>query len=127
MYYDGTVPLKSYITMCHPLFICAWNLSFSKSSLFVCMFVCLFAENKAEKLSTWLLRSGQEFDKKFLDSKQVLKVYFNPSMKNKDFVFLGVPFLPGWLKILFLIKGAISIMQRGFITLTLEDAGFLVS
>jgi hypothetical protein len=49
----------------------------------------------AEKLSTWLLSSGQEFDEKFLDSKHVLK----PSRKNKDFIFLPVPILPGWLKI----------------------------
>ena len=57
---------------------------------------------QAEKLSTWLLSSGQEFDKKFLDSKHVLKVYLKPSRKNKDFVFLTVPILPGWLKILHL-------------------------
>jgi hypothetical protein len=49
-----------------------------------------------------LLSSGQEFDKTFLDSKHVLKVYFKPSRKNKDFVFLPVPILPGWLKILHL-------------------------
>ena len=50
-----------------------------------------------------MLSSGQEFDEKFLDSKHVLKVYFKPSRKNKDFVFLPVPILPGWLKIPHLI------------------------
>jgi hypothetical protein len=50
-----------------------------------------------------LLSSEQEFDEKFLDSKHVLKVYFKPSRKNKDFVFLPVPILPGWLKVLHLI------------------------
>ena len=34
------------------------------------------------KLSTWLLSSGQDFDKNFLDSKHVLKVYFKPIRKN---------------------------------------------
>jgi hypothetical protein len=38
-----------------------------------------------------LLSSGQEFDKKFLDSKHVLKVYFKPSRKNPDFGFLPLP------------------------------------
>jgi hypothetical protein len=38
----------------------------------------------------------------FLYSKNVLKVYFMPSRKNKDFVFLPVPILPGWVKILYL-------------------------
>jgi hypothetical protein len=51
-----------------------------------------------------LLSSGQEFDKKFLDSKYVLKVYFKPSRKKKDFVFLPLPDLPGRLKILLLKK-----------------------
>ena len=45
----------------------------------------------AEKLSTWLLSSGQDFNKKFLDSKHVLKVYFKPSRKNKIFLFLPLP------------------------------------
>ena len=48
--------------------------------------------------------SGQEFDEKFLDSKHVFKVNFKPSRKNKDFVFLPVSILPGWLKILHLSK-----------------------
>ena len=38
----------------------------------------------------------------FFDSNHVLKAYFKPSRKNKDFVFLPVPILPGWLKILHL-------------------------
>jgi hypothetical protein len=42
--------------------------------------------------------------KKFLDSKLVLKVYSKPSWKNTDFVSLPGPILPGWLKILQLIK-----------------------
>ena len=46
--------------------------------------------------------SGQEFDKTFLFSKHVLKVYFKPSRKNKAFIFLPDAILPGWLKILHL-------------------------
>ena len=45
----------------------------------------------AEKLSTWLLSSGQDFNKKFLDSKHGLKVYFKPSRKNQNFLFLPLP------------------------------------
>jgi hypothetical protein len=44
-----------------------------------------------EKLSTWLLSSGQDFNKKFLDSKHVLKVYFKPGRKNQNFWFLPLP------------------------------------
>ena len=65
---------------------------------------------QVEKLSTWLLSWGQEFDEKFLDSNHVLKVYFKPSRKNKDFVFLPVPILPGWLKILHLILGILYVV-----------------
>jgi hypothetical protein len=46
---------------------------------------------QAEKLITWLLSSGQDFDITFLDSKHVLKVYFKPSRKNQDFSFLPLP------------------------------------
>ena len=56
-----------------------------------------------------MLSSGQEFDEKFLDSKHVLKVNFKPSRKNKDFVFLPVPILPGWLKILHLSRYVLSL------------------
>ena len=56
----------------------------------------------SEKLSTWLLSSGQEFDEKFLDSKHVLKVYFKPSREKKYFGFLPLPILPVWLKFLHL-------------------------
>ena len=35
----------------------------------------------------------------FLDSKHVLNVYFKPSRKNEDFVFLPVQILPVWVKI----------------------------
>ena len=35
----------------------------------------------------------------FLDSKHVHKVNFKPSRKNKDFVFLPVPILLGWIDI----------------------------
>jgi hypothetical protein len=49
-----------------------------------------------------LLSSGQEFDEKFLDSKHVLKVYFKPSRKKINFVFLPLPILPVRLKILHL-------------------------
>ena len=51
---------------------------------------------------TEYLRAGQEFDEKLLDSKHVLKVIFNPSRKNKDFLFSPYPILVGWLKILHL-------------------------
>ena len=39
------------------------------------------------KLSTWLLSSEQDFGKKLLDSKHVLKVFFKPIRKNPDFYF----------------------------------------
>ena len=55
---------------------------------------------QAEKLSTWLLSSGQDFSKTFLDSKHVLKVYFKPSRKNQDFLFLPLCSELVWLKIL---------------------------
>ena len=42
---------------------------------------------QAEKLSTWLLSSGQDFDNNFLDLKHDLKVYFKPSRKNLYFCF----------------------------------------
>ena len=54
---------------------------------------------QAEKWRTWYLSSGQKFDQNFLDSKNILKVYFKPSRKDKDFVFLPVPILPVWVKI----------------------------
>ena len=58
----------------------------------------------SEKLSTWLLSLGQEFDEKLLDSKHVLKLIFKPSRKNKDVLFLPDPILNVWLKILHLIE-----------------------
>ena len=39
-----------------------------------------------------------------VSTKSAVKVYFKPSRKTKDFVFLPVPILPGWLKILHLIE-----------------------
>ena len=33
-------------------------------------------------MRTWFLSSGQDFDKNFLESKHVLKVYFKPSKKS---------------------------------------------
>jgi hypothetical protein len=45
-----------------------------------------------------LLSSGQDFNKNFLDSKHVLKVYFKPGRKNPDFGFLPLPSKPVWLK-----------------------------
>ena len=41
---------------------------------------------------------GREFDKTFLDSKYVLKVYFKHRVKNPDFGFLPHPSKPAWLK-----------------------------
>ena len=41
-----------------------------------------------------MLSSGQDFDKNFLDSKHFLKVYFKPSRKNQDFLFLPLPLKP---------------------------------
>ena len=46
-----------------------------------------------------ILSLGREFDKKFLDLKHVLKVYFKPSKKNPDFGFLSLSSKPIWLKI----------------------------
>ena len=54
---------------------------------------------QGEKLTTWLLSSGQDFGKNFLDSKHVLKVYFKPSRKNPYFLFLPLSSQPVWLKI----------------------------
>ena len=54
---------------------------------------------QAEKLSTWLLSSGQDFDKKFFDSKHVLKVYFKPSRKKSVFsIFLPLLSKPASMK-----------------------------
>ena len=50
---------------------------------------------KNTKSLFFLLRSGQEFEKKL----SRLKTFLKPSRKNKDFVFLPVPNLPGWVKI----------------------------
>ena len=44
------------------------------------------------------LSVGQEFDKKFLNSTHVLKVYFKLNRKNPDFVFLPLPTLPASVK-----------------------------
>ena len=43
--------------------------------------------NKSGLHCTWLLSSGQDFSKKFLDSKHVLKVTFKPSRKNQKKYF----------------------------------------
>ena len=49
------------------------------------------------KLSTWLLSSEQDFGKKLLDSKHVLKVCFKPIRKNPDFYFENFLLsLSGW-------------------------------
>jgi hypothetical protein len=50
-----------------------------------------------------LLSSGQDFDKNFLASNLVLKMYFKPSRKNPDFGFLPLPSKPVWLKNPYLI------------------------
>ena len=54
--------------------------------------------NKFDKLKNWVPDcSGQDFGKKFLDSKHVLKVSFKPSRKNSDFYFYHFPLsLSGW-------------------------------
>ena len=57
---------------------------------------------QAEKLSTWLLSSGQDFSKKFLDSKHVLEVYLKPSRKNPKISFLPLCSKLVRLKILYL-------------------------
>ena len=49
-----------------------------------------------------MLSSGQNFGKKFLDSKHVLKVYFKPSRKNQIFLFEPLSSVLVWLKILLL-------------------------
>ena len=49
-----------------------------------------------------MLSSGQDFGKKFLDSKHVLKVYLKPSRKKFFFSFLPLPSLLVWLKIPYL-------------------------
>ena len=67
---------------------------------------------QTKKLSTWLLSSGQDFGKNFLDSKHVLKVYFNPSRKNPDFLFLPFPSEPVWLKIRYLSLHWVTVSLR---------------
>ena len=52
----------------------------------------------------WFWGHFQDFDKNFLDSNHVLKVYFNPSRKNPDFGFLPLPSEPVWLKTPYLNK-----------------------
>ena len=54
--------------------------------------------------SIWLLSSGQDFGKKFLDSKHVLKVYFKPRRKNQKKIFLPLPSVPVWLNICYLSR-----------------------
>ena len=55
--------------------------------------------NKFGWLKSGIPAQDKEFDENVLDSKHVLKGYFKPSMKNKDFVFLPVPIFPVWVKI----------------------------
>ena len=45
-----------------------------------------------------MLSSGKDFNKNFLDSKHVLKVYFKPSRKNQDFLFLPLQSKPRSMK-----------------------------
>ena len=47
---------------------------------------------RGNKVCTKFFSSGQEFDEKFLKSKHVLKVFFKPSRKNKDFIFTSFYF-----------------------------------
>ena len=54
---------------------------------------------KFDTLKNWLLSSGQDFGKTFLDSKHVLKVYFKPRRKNPFLLFLPLTSEPVWLKI----------------------------
>ena len=65
-------------------------------------------------ICTWYFSSGKEFDENLLDSKHVLKVFFKPSRKKKDFVFLPVPILPVWLKIGHLIGYQIKVSLRAW-------------
>jgi hypothetical protein len=66
---------------------------------------------KFDKLKNWVPEdcSGQDFDKKILDSKHVLKLYFKSSRKNPDFLFLPLPSELVWLKIHHLMKESILI------------------
>ena len=59
--------------------------------------MCYSGTNKFGRLKTGV--PDISADKNFLDSKHVLKVYFKPSRKDKDFVFITVPILPVWVKI----------------------------
>ena len=52
-----------------------------------------------------MLSSGQDFGKKFLDSKHVLKVYLKPSRKNQKILFLPLSSVLVWLRILHLSEG----------------------
>ena len=61
--------------------------------------------SKFDGLKNWLLSSGQDFGKKFLDSKHVLKVYLKPSRKNPKISFLPLCSELVRLKILHLNRG----------------------
>jgi hypothetical protein len=58
-----------------------------------------------------LLSSGREFDKKFLHSKHVLKVYFKPSRKNPDFGFIPLPSMLVQLKNPYLSRNAFQLAE----------------
>ena len=64
----------------------------------------LQTNSKFDLLKIWLLGSGQDFGKKFLDSKHVLKVYLKPSRKNPKILFLPLCSLLVRLNILHLSK-----------------------
>ena len=67
-----------------------------------------------------MLSSGQDFDKNFLDSKQVLKVYFKPSRKNQDFLFSPLPLLP-----VFLAHGHLNYIGTHYIVQNISLFNFL--
>ena len=56
--------------------------------------------SKFDRLKNWAPDCSTQIWWKVI--RHVLKVYFKPSRKNKDFVFLPVPTLPCWQKILHL-------------------------
>ena len=70
------------------LYLC--NVVFLKENTIIWLFH-VYVNFQPNRLRGKLLSSGQDFLKKNLCSKHVLKVYFKPSRKNQDFGFLPLP------------------------------------
>ena len=70
------------------------GLAGSGSPLLLLRFFISILKETEKIVSKLIFSSGQDFDKNFLESKHVLKVYFKPRRKNSDFGFLPLPAKP---------------------------------